>query len=168
MDEFELEHEDLGRELRERIDHFEIMKATIQAKAAEHVARCDRAIFDAKAALKGLLSARPAFDGPDSDEGEPGKLTIKEMAMEVISSLEQGGKTQTILALMNDRFGANITRESLSPQLSRLREAGKLALRGRTWFPASSASAMAGGIPFPDQAPNGNGAAHESATDEPW
>jgi hypothetical protein len=154
MDELDIHTEDLARELQERIDQYSVLKESILAKAAEHAARCEKVIAESRVALKAVLASRSAFDGPDSGEAEPGKLTIKEMAMEVISSMYGGGKTQTILALMNDRFGANITRESLSPQLSRLREAGKLTLRGRTWFPAN-ANDLLDAFVTADRPPNG-------------
>lgn len=167
MDELDIHDEDLARELQERIDQYETMKASIWAKAEEHAARCDRVIAESRVALRAVLASRQTPDGVDSDEAEPGKLTIKEMAMDVISSMYQGGKTQTILAMMNNKFGANISRESLSPQLSRLREAGKLTLRGRTWFPANANSLLDDLIAH-DRAPNGVGASNGSATDESW
>lgn len=63
---------------------------------------------------------------------EPGeRVTIQTMALAL---LEDGPKTtQEIVALIPAKYGVEVMRESLSPQLSRLRERGELVLHGRTW-----------------------------------
>jgi hypothetical protein len=69
----------------------------------------------------------------------PGKPTIKEMVLEVLSG--RGGlgvEASEIIALISNRFGEEVPRSSLSPQLSRLKEDGLLDLEGRIWKIASS------------------------------
>ncbi len=59
--------------------------------------------------------------------------TIKEMVLEVLAGYPQGIRANEILSAIESRHGARIARESLSPQLSRLKDEGKIILKGRKW-----------------------------------
>lgn len=61
------------------------------------------------------------------------KITIKDMVLEVLADKPAGAEATEILNLIANRFGEEIPRPSLSPQLSRLKEEGRLALEGRIW-----------------------------------
>lgn len=61
------------------------------------------------------------------------KMTIKEMILEVLGVLPAGADANKIIRVIRDRFGKDIPRTSLSPQLSRLRQEGHLDLDGSIW-----------------------------------
>lgn len=61
-----------------------------------------------------------------------GKPTIKEMVLDVLNG-GGGAEASEIVELIHNRFGEEIPRSSLSPQLSRLKEDGFLNLDGRVW-----------------------------------
>jgi hypothetical protein len=60
-------------------------------------------------------------------------LTIKDMVLEVLGPIAEGAEALTILQFIKDRFGKEIERTSLSPQLSRLKRDGLLDLDGKLW-----------------------------------
>jgi NAD(P)H-nitrite reductase large subunit len=60
--------------------------------------------------------------------------TIKEMAKAVLTTAEEGMTSSEILTAISEAYGRTIDRTSLSPQLSRLKEAGELVLNGERWF----------------------------------
>lgn len=60
--------------------------------------------------------------------------TIKDFIVQVLSDSRRGMTALDILGAVNERFEKNYDRTSLSPQLSRLRTDGLLALRGTVWY----------------------------------
>lgn len=90
-----------------------------------------------KAELRDLQIAKAALEAqsaPDQSKAQGGTLTIKEMAKEVLSRQPNGLNSAGILDGIKKMFGRDIERTSLSPQLSRLKEDGELALDGEVWF----------------------------------
>lgn len=76
----------------------------------------------ARAAIAGVSGNRPVTQAPASTR----ELTIKEMALDVVSSSSSPLTAEEILAEMNKKFLKDIQRTSLSPQLSRLRQDERL------------------------------------------
>lgn len=60
--------------------------------------------------------------------------TIKDYAVQVLADAPNGLVALDILARINERFGTDYPRTSLSPQLSRLKNEGRIARRGVVWF----------------------------------
>lgn len=60
--------------------------------------------------------------------------SIKDYVVQVLSDSQKGMVALDILVAINERFGKNYDRTSLSPQLSRLRQDGVLGLRGPVWY----------------------------------
>jgi hypothetical protein len=61
--------------------------------------------------------------------------TIKEAVLDVLQDYPGGLIALDILAKINERFSMNLVRTSLSPQLSRLKQEGKILNHGSTWLP---------------------------------
>jgi hypothetical protein len=62
-------------------------------------------------------------------------VTIKEAVMSVLQSYPNGLPALQILEEINKRNSTNYRRTSLSPQLSRLKQEGKLTQQGINWIP---------------------------------
>lgn len=67
-----------------------------------------------------------------------GSPTIKDMVKAILADRPHGLLAAEILAKIHRKFGVQIERTSLSPQLSRLRQEGHLHLEGGKWFPTQS------------------------------
>lgn len=92
-----------------------------------------------KAELRDLQIAKNALEsqsGSESSKAQGTTLTIKEMAREVLSHQPNGLNSSGILDGIKKTFGRDVERTSLSPQLSRLKDDGELALDGDVWFSA--------------------------------
>jgi hypothetical protein len=61
------------------------------------------------------------------------KPTIKEAILDVLQDYPDGLIALDLLPKLNDRFSWKIVRETLSPQLSRLKQDGKLLYRDGVW-----------------------------------
>jgi hypothetical protein len=60
--------------------------------------------------------------------------TIKEAVLQILDDFPEGLIALDILAKINDRFSIRLVRTSLSPQLSRLKQEGKIVNHGSTWL----------------------------------
>lgn len=60
-------------------------------------------------------------------------LTLKEMILLTLRARHHGADALTILDEINTRWNVGLERTSLSPQLSRLKNEGKLKLNGKVW-----------------------------------
>jgi hypothetical protein len=92
-----------------------------------------------KTELKELLLAEAALDGQDGTPAvaqSGGGPTIKDMARFVLNHdvAKEGLTSAEILGYIKEEYGREIDRTSLSPQLSRLKDAGEVALLGEKWF----------------------------------
>jgi hypothetical protein len=90
-----------------------------------------------RAELRDLQIAKTALEAQNPSETSKGTgsgLTIKEMAREVLSGQPNGLNSSGILDAIRKTFGREVERTSLSPQLSRLKDDGELALDGEVWF----------------------------------
>lgn len=82
----------------------------------------------AETAIKlGVVNSAPTK--PYSDN----RSTIKQMVAEVLQGRPNGADAADIVTLIKQEFGEDVARSSLSPQLSRLKEEGKVILEGRIW-----------------------------------
>lgn len=90
-----------------------------------------------KEELRELRAARIAISEPQSVGRSPSESasnqsgqtpTIKTMAIEVLQSHGRSGTAEEIISWIHTDFEKNIERSSLSPQLSRLKSEGKIAL----------------------------------------
>jgi hypothetical protein len=90
-----------------------------------------------KAELKELQVAENALGGQEAAApAAPSSSapTIKDMALAVLSNAPDGFNSAEILAAIKEEFSREIERTSLSPQLSRLKDAGTIVLNGDRWF----------------------------------
>ena len=90
----------------------------------------------ARAALQPIAHERkPIPNQLTKISGDPKKLTMKELALKALSEHFHGGATAVeMLDFFKAAWGRNdIVRESLSPQLSRLKSENKIYLSGKTW-----------------------------------
>lgn len=84
-------------------------------------------------------SATVANDAGDSNKASPRDmtraigLTLKEMILLTLRTRQRGADALTILDEINTRWNVGLERTSLSPQLSRLKNEGKLKLNGKVW-----------------------------------
>ena len=64
----------------------------------------------------------------------PPSPTIKEAVLQVLDDYPEGLIALDVLARINERFALELVRTSLSPQLSRLKQEGKILNHGSTWL----------------------------------
>lgn len=62
-----------------------------------------------------------------------GRKTMKEMALEALSEHPDGLEARAILAWIKGHYGLDLPKESFSPQLSRLAQAGAIMRNGLVW-----------------------------------
>ncbi|HEX6866850.1 MAG TPA: hypothetical protein VF122_06435 [Caulobacteraceae bacterium] len=60
-------------------------------------------------------------------------MTLKEMVLLILGERHGGAEALSILDEINDRWNVGLQRTSLSPQLSRLKDEGKVKLTGKVW-----------------------------------
>ncbi|MHA7884943.1 hypothetical protein [Nitratireductor rhodophyticola] len=95
-------------------------------------------ISSLKSELKELSTAESALKSgaplnENQSKSSSSKNTIKEMVAHVLDDVPGGAEATEIVELIGNRFGEEVPRSSLSPQLSRMKEDGVLVLDGRTW-----------------------------------
>lgn len=59
--------------------------------------------------------------------------TIQDLALAVLAEQPNGADALKIIELIKERFGVEVPRTSMSPQLSRLKRQGKIALNNMIW-----------------------------------
>lgn len=84
-----------------------------------------------------------------------GKKTLKELALEALQARPEGAETVQIIADIKERHGIDVPRESMSPQMSRLRHEGIVVREGSSWrlVQMTIGAALAG--PSKDETPDG-------------
>lgn len=111
----------------------------------------DAAEAAANAAAHGVASApvpRPHIFYGGGEALAPSKQpTIKDMVRDVLTGFPQGLDANDIINVVRDRFGVDVPRSSMSPQLSRLKSEGVIELDGKLWR-----------LPQKTEAPNGSAA----------
>ena len=108
---------------------------------SERKAEIDRQIKDLRDERAEILMAEKALPQADSVPGierqsrraPDGGPTLKDMAVAVLSELPDGADANAIRHLIGMKFGREIARESMSPQLSRLGAASVLKRDGLIW-----------------------------------
>lgn len=113
----------------------------LEAKRAENrslvqeIARLERELSDLDHASRaiGLVNRLPALT---INRRLPAVPTIKKAVLDVLENYPSGLSALQILAEINERYGTDYPRTSLSPQLSRLKQEEKLSKNGTLWVPA--------------------------------
>lgn len=77
-------------------------------------------------------------DAPKTLRRSGPELTIKEAVIQVLNVAHNGLTASEILEKINEIMGTDYARTSLSPQLSRLKQDGKIELDGQVWRIARS------------------------------
>ena len=93
--------------------------------------------------LGDLKVAKSALELRTTPQGSDGQVqatrTIKDMIRDVLKSMPNGLTSTEILSKIDESFGRQIERTSLSPQLSRMKDDGEVTLIDNLWFlPAAS------------------------------
>lgn len=60
-------------------------------------------------------------------------LTFQDMIMLILKSTPEGATANELLEMIDGRFNKKIMRSSISPQLSRLKQKGKITLKDGVW-----------------------------------
>ena len=81
--------------------------------------------------LRKLKSATRARKPRGTARGE--KLTLKQLAVEVLFERPGGADALAILNSIKEKYGFDVARESMSPQLSRLGQDGVISRNGLIW-----------------------------------
>lgn len=117
------------------------MNKTLKDFLAERKAEIKIQIAALRRELQQINAAQGIVDDDDVDDGggavrertRSGQQTIKDMAMIVTDGKKEGADAGEIIRMIKERFDKDIPRESLSPQLSRLKAEGKMDLIGKIW-----------------------------------
>lgn len=87
-----------------------------------------REIRTAESAISGDESTAPKTRNKSSNHP-----TIKDLIIEVLKTREQGADAKEIIHMIKEQHGKEVSRPSISPQLSRLKSEGKLHLDNKIW-----------------------------------
>ncbi len=87
-------------------------------------AALQRELHELRAVRSSLESRQRSGDSDDPSE----KRTIKEMVRAVLERHPEGGTSDQIVSWINNTFGRELARPSLTPQLSRLKSDGEVDL----------------------------------------
>jgi len=90
-------------------------------------------LVELDAAERGLSEVTGQPAKKDRGATGTGRMTLKELALEVLGRHPEGADALTILADIKAKHGLEIARESMSPQLSRLGQEGVLVRHGFVW-----------------------------------
>jgi hypothetical protein len=105
-------------------------RADIQAQIKS--LRAELAEVDAAAAAVFGNEAEPRQRRERGSAGT-GRKTLKEMAVEALQKNTDGLEAAAILQWIKERYGLDVARESMSPQLSRLGQEGEIVRNGYVW-----------------------------------
>jgi hypothetical protein len=126
--------------LRAYLDQREADLLRERATFLEKVAQIDADLADVRRARSGLdAPSLPGLlrlaSGLRPGEGEPyDKWTMKQLAVRALQDhFPYGATANQLLAVFKNAYGREIPRESLSPQLSRLKDDDILKLDGKLW-----------------------------------
>jgi DNA-binding transcriptional ArsR family regulator len=107
-------------------------------------------IADMRAELQDIDTLESTLSGPRAKKAPSDKParargrrrsteTLRDMALAVLKNRPEGVNASQLVAAIKDKFGVDVERASLSPQLSRLNKDGLIRRDGYTWFPVESA-----------------------------
>ncbi|MEL6664940.1 MAG: hypothetical protein AAFQ24_02315 [Pseudomonadota bacterium] len=114
----------------------------LQRQLQNTVGRLTTELDSAQLQLRDVELAINAVDGKSNisnvakmrtNNENPSRLTIKGMVLEILGVMPEGAEATELLAFIKDRFGTDLERTSLSPQLSRLKKDRLITLSGRVW-----------------------------------
>lgn len=127
--------------MQHAIGYMIIMKS-IRDILAERKAEIKSLQAQLKKEMQDILAAEAAL-APSSDSqvpvtlkrGRGSKITLKDMIVGVLQEHSNGADSYKILEMIKEKYSIDVKRESLSPQLSRLKnDDNLLELRGSDWF----------------------------------
>lgn len=106
-----------------------------QAKINAKITTAQAELEDLRNAAKaiGIVKGLPTASRPITRRTQP-EVTIKEAALSVLAEFPEGLIALDLLRKINEQFGLNIVRSSLSPQLTRLKNDGKIINSGSLWL----------------------------------
>lgn len=82
-----------------------------------------------------LQAAESAISTHEStDENQRKGITIKEMILGVLAEPNTCANAQEIISMIKRKYDVEIQRTSISPQLSRLRQEGRLYMKGNNFW----------------------------------
>jgi hypothetical protein len=110
-------------QMRDQIKELQRKAGLIEADLAE---------LNKAAKALGIVNGLPT--ATKRTKRQSASLTIKRAVMEVLEDHPDGLLALDILGKINERHGSGLVRTSLSPQLSRLKQEGKLKQEGTLWL----------------------------------
>ncbi len=122
------------------------MPQTLRDFIAQREAEVRAQIAKMQSELRELQSAKRAIDGAAGGKDAPppsgGRATTKDKIRDVLAEHTDGGTADDITKWVKSSFGTEVPRTSMSPQLSRLKSEGVVALDNSTnvWQLAEHAS----------------------------
>lgn len=88
-----------------------------------------------------LQAAESAISDSDSSHGNrTGDSTIKDMIIAVLAEPGTCAEARQIMDMIREKYGKEVQRTSISPQLSRLRKEGRLYMKNNLWCLADEAT----------------------------
>lgn len=118
-----------AQELEELLEPLRHQQHDLQAKIRAY----ERELSDLQSAAKAIGIVNRIEKPLGVTRRTAPKLTIKEAILEVLQDYPDGLIALDLLPKINDRFSWKMARETLSPQLSRLKQEGKLLYREGVW-----------------------------------
>ena len=116
-----------------------------------------------KAELKQLKAAESAVAGasPENTSGSvqpsaPTKRTIKDMILGALDDFPHGARAEQIVLKIQEKFGEEIARSSMSPQLTRLKNDNLVVRENNLWTNYEFATKRVVGVSNPAPAPVSN------------
>lgn len=95
----------------------------------------------AEQALLGNAPGKTAVSGPQGG-GVVREGSIKDWILKALSTIQGGMTTEGVMSAVVDLGGPDVPRNSMTPQLSRLKAASLIELDGRLWRLTANNSAM--------------------------
>jgi glucose-6-phosphate-specific signal transduction histidine kinase len=147
-----MEKESLAQFVKRSLADLDAMEASLRTQLSKVLAQ--------KEQLKRAASIADEVVAPTQSGGLPlvsrrprrlKGMTLKEAIVEILNQRGHGLTASEILMELNNRHGTDFARESLSPQISRLRQEGHLELTDRIWHLKNQPISLA---PLVDQSKN--------------
>jgi len=115
-------------------DVIDDMLSQLKAKKAKLYEEI-RKIKAAEAALKGVASDVATSDKPTIRNRSRGGKTLKDMISAVLTEHGTGAEANDIISMIKDKFGKDVPRTSMSPQLTRMKnDDRKLKYLDGLWY----------------------------------
>lgn len=113
---------------------------TLREFIASRKSEIHKKLSELRHELSELDAAEEAIASDTPSQREPSistshsRTTIKDMIVEVLQRVPNGLESNEIIDKIRGQFDAEVPRTSMSPQLSRLKAEGVLAVDGKRWL----------------------------------